>query len=299
MIKTMVCLCCTSALAGQIQAEAPALRLRFPGASRSIPVVQETTRIRVPGLYPGIDAVFYNNHGETEYDFIVTAHADPSTIRIAFDGARSIELTHEGDIHAYNASNTIEQRRPFAYQESSGSRKQVPCRYRLGEDRQVRLELGPYDLDAVLVIDPVVKSSFYIGGGLNTVTAIAGITTDSSGYTYIAGTTSLAGFPVTPGPLSHYNGSRDPAVAGDVFVVKLAPATNAVVFAVLVGGSGDDVAAGIAVDSLGNVYVSGYTTLPIFPRLRLRQTRIWQHKAIPTCSCSNSILKEPLWSTRR
>jgi uncharacterized protein (TIGR03437 family) len=50
-----------------------------------------------------------------------------------------------------------------------------------------------------------------------------------------------------------------------VFVTKLAPAGNALAYSNYLGGSGDDVAAGIAVDAAGSAYVSGYTTSINFP----------------------------------
>ena len=231
------------------------VRLTFPGSVAPTPVYENSGRVRLRGLYPGIDAVFYRNHGATEYDFVVAPNADATLIRIAFEGADSIELSSDGDIEVRKGQLVIEHQRPVAYQQSAGLRRSISCHYRLGTNQEVYLELGDYDRESVLVIDPVVLSSFSVGGG----SEITGITTDSSGYTYVAGTTWLSSFPTTPGPLSGYHG------LGDVFVMKLAPGTNAVIWAVLVGGSSAQTSAGIAVDAQGNVYVSGYTDSRDFP----------------------------------
>jgi uncharacterized protein (TIGR03437 family) len=48
-------------------------------------------------------------------------------------------------------------------------------------------------------------------------------------------------------------------------VTKLTPAGNALVYSTYLGGSGDDVGGGIAVDAAGSAYVTGYTTSPNFP----------------------------------
>jgi hypothetical protein len=43
-------------------------------------------RVGIRGVYPGIDQVFHATQGELEYDLLVAPGADPSLVRIAFDG---------------------------------------------------------------------------------------------------------------------------------------------------------------------------------------------------------------------
>jgi hypothetical protein len=52
-------------------------------------------KVRYPGVYPGIDVVYYGNQGRLEYDFIVTPGADPGAITLAFTGAR-IDIEKDG-----------------------------------------------------------------------------------------------------------------------------------------------------------------------------------------------------------
>ena len=87
----------------------------------------------------------------------------------------------------------------------------------------------------------------YIGGfsGL-------GIAVDSTGHAYVTGGTG-SGFPVTVGPDLTYNGGLD------VFVAKVNPLGTALVYAGYIGGSAFDRSSGIAVDSTGNAYVTGWT----------------------------------------
>ena len=47
--------------------------------------------------------------------------------------------------------------------------------------------------------------------------------------------------------------------SGDAFVAKLNPTGSALVFSTYLGGSSDDVAMAIALDSSGNVFVGGFT----------------------------------------
>lgn len=93
----------------------------------------------------------------------------------------------------------------------------------------------------------------YIGGwGAETGWAIA---VDSVGIAYVTGyTTSPNQFPVTVGPDLTYNGGNS-----DAFVAKVNVAGTTLAYAGYIGGSGGEAGYGIAVDSAGNVYVTGYT----------------------------------------
>ena len=142
----------------------------------------------------------------------------------------------------------------------------VPCRYRLSRNNEASLVLGRYDVDTTLVIDPVLTDDISLPWGNGSQLAlIADIAVDSNGYIYLAGSTAWADFPVTPGPLGHFSGSRGFSAGGDVFVVKFAPDRRTIVWSVLVGGTGDEFCGGIAVDSEGSVYVAGQTDSPDFP----------------------------------
>jgi hypothetical protein len=95
----------------------------------------------------------------------------------------------------------------------------------------------------------------YIGGSGDDVGY--GIAVDSSGNAYVTGRTnsSEATFPVTVGPDLTYNGGLFDAV-----VAKVNAAGTALLYCGYIGGSGDDFGFGIAVDSSGNAYVTGWTT---------------------------------------
>jgi len=89
----------------------------------------------------------------------------------------------------------------------------------------------------------------------------SGIAVNQAGNAYVIGTTSSTDFP-TMNPLQ-------PAFGGgtDAFVVELNPAGSALVYSTYLGGSGQDIGYGIAVDSAGNVYVTGSTDSTDFPTM--------------------------------
>jgi hypothetical protein len=100
--------------------------------------------------------------------------------------------------------------------------------------------------------------STYLGGsGYDVATSIA---LDPTGNAYVAGYNYLAGFPTTLG--AYQTASKGPY---DAFISKLNASGSALVYATYLGGTGDDYALGIAVDSLANAYVTGHTNSSDFP----------------------------------
>ncbi len=57
------------------------------------------------------------------------------------------------------------------------------------------------------------------------------------------------------------------------------PTGSALVYSTYLGGSGDDGGYGIAVDSSGNAYVTGYTSSTNFPTANAFQATLWRRHA--------------------
>ncbi|HEU4769511.1 MAG TPA: SBBP repeat-containing protein, partial [Pyrinomonadaceae bacterium] len=101
--------------------------------------------------------------------------------------------------------------------------------------------------------------STYLGGSSNSDTGL-GIAADSSGNAYVTGLTFSTNFPTLNASQPNTLGSN-----GDAFVTKLNSQGSALIFSTYLGGSGNDTARGIAVDSANNVYVTGSTDSLEFP----------------------------------
>lgn len=122
-------------------------------------------------------------------------------------------------------------------------------------------QLPQGNLDAFLVKfhpqgNSLVYWTFLGGSGPDVANAIA---VDSDGNVYLAGETQSANFPVSGG----FQTSATPGRNG--FVVKLSPNGSSVVWSSFLGGSQEDFASSIALDSARNVYVGGWTFSPNFP----------------------------------
>ncbi|MEJ2558931.1 MAG: SBBP repeat-containing protein [Anaerolineae bacterium] len=101
----------------------------------------------------------------------------------------------------------------------------------------------------------------YLGGrGNDRGLAIA---LDADGNAYVTGDTTSIDFP-TQNPVQPETGGGGP-FEGDAFVAKLDATGSALVYATYLGGIGDEIGYGIALDADGNAHVAGYTSSINFP----------------------------------
>ncbi len=104
--------------------------------------------------------------------------------------------------------------------------------------------------------------STYLGGSFND--QGQSIAVDSAGDAYVVGTTSSANYPLV-------NALQGDGGASDVFVSKLNAMGNGLLYSTYLGGSGSDYGQGVAVDGVGNAYVTGYTYSVNFPTINALQ----------------------------
>lgn len=205
--------------------------------------------VRYRETYPGIDLVYYGSHGKLEYDFVVAPGANPKVIALAFDGARDVSIDENGELVLDTEVGEIRQHKPMIYQQVNGVRKEVTGRYAISSRHEIHFEIGSYNANKQLVIDPVLSYAAYLGSGRGALS----VAVDSVGSAYVTGEGDPS-FPITGGP-SQTSG-------GGAFVMKLNAAGTALVYSTFLGpGLGRSV----AVDSTGNAYVTGSTSSDKFP----------------------------------
>ena len=229
--------------------------------------------VRYDEVYPGVDLVYYGNQRQLEYDFVVAPGADPRRIRLAFAGAKQVEVAPNGDLVLHTPGGDIRQQKPLLYQKVAGVRRAVSGGYTLlptSEPQatgnapspeagcQVGFQVAHYDVTQPLVIDPVLSYATFLGGGLQE--EGHGVAVDAAGNVYVAGLTASANYPVTPNSFD-----RSVNRFEDVFVTKLNATGSALVYSTYIGGDGFDRGEAIALDAAGNVYVTGNTGSRDFP----------------------------------
>jgi len=159
-----------------------------------------------------------------------------------------------GDLVLGTTAGAVRQHAPVIYQTVGGERRGVTGGYTLRTDGTVGFAVGAYEPTLPLVIDPTLAYSTYLGGSSGD--GGRGIAVDTSGNAYVTGFTTSTNFPVTNG--STFGGVKD------VFVTKL-DASGVRVYGTYLGGSGFDEGEGIAVDTNGTAYITGYTDSANFP----------------------------------
>jgi hypothetical protein len=223
-------------------------------------------RVKYESVYPGVDLIYYGNQQQLEYDFVVAPAADPKAIRLSFPGAE-LSVDDQGNLVLQAKHRQIRFRRPRVYQEIDGKRRTITAYYSLRGRDTVGFALASYDSRKPLVIDPRLVYSTYLGGNGNDVGS--GIAVDSAGNVYMTGQTTSTNFPTANALQGSFAGGTS-----DVFIAKINSSGSALLYSTYLGGSADDIGSGIAVDSTGNAFITGYTGSKDFPTANALQPKI-------------------------
>jgi large repetitive protein len=250
--------------------------------------VQRFGKVRYAEVYPGVDLVYYGNQRSLEYDFIVAPGADYKQIRMRYAGIHSVKPEAGGALRLATRDGAITLQPPVTYQVVNGRRVPVHSRYRTVRTQQgweVRFDVGRYDRERDLVIDPVLVYGSYFGGNQDDFPG--GIAVDRQGNIYIAGYTWSLDFPLSEGAFQTRFAAPDPEQENvyDAFVAKLSPDGSELLYSTFLGGEYGDTIDDIAVDSDGNAYVVGSTCSFRFPLKNPFQT------APATITCSGFLSK--------
>jgi len=217
--------------------------------------VPNYARVTYHGVYPGVDVVYYGNHRQLEFDYVIAPGANPDMIKLAFKGAKKLRINTQGNLVIQTTAGEIQQHKPVIYQKTNGIKQYVEGHYLLRPDHTVGFEIAEYDVTKALVIDPVLVYSSFLGGS-NDDTAHS-IAVDNFGNAYVAGETTSLDFP-TKNPMQPNHGT-------DVFVTKINADGSAMIYSTFLGGSAPDRGYAIAVDRLGSAHITGATSSFDFP----------------------------------
>lgn len=245
--------------------ELPGKSHYFMGADRTSwrTGVSQYARAELYKVYPGIDLAYYGTGGLIEYDFVVSPGAEPERIRVRVEGANEMSLDDGGDLVLSLDGGDIIHRAPVLYQVVGGERRSIEGRFVVHGSQIFGFEVGEYDREHPLVIDPVLTYSSFFGGHGDDLGVDVAV--DPTGHIYVGGFTSSLDLP-TEDPIQLLSQG-----ASEVFVAKLDPTGTSLIYSTYLGGTSNDRGLGLAIDADGYAYIAGDTSSADFPTLNAIQ----------------------------
>lgn len=228
----------------------------FLGVGQAAPEASIFAAATYHGVYPGIDCQVYRQAGQLKYDWLIAPGADPSQIRLRYQGHDQIQLDAKGLVLSTSLGQIVE-RHPVAYQQGPNGREPVACRFVLEGD-EVHLELGAYDPKRKLVIDPEVFFATYSESVSDNWGNTA--TYDRDRLMYVGGTVFGGNFPITVGAFQ-----TDFAGQVDIAIYKVDVNTGSKLFGTLIGGFGVEVPTSMIVKRQNELLILGVTGSANFP----------------------------------
>jgi len=226
--------------------------------------VRSYVDVTFKNLYAGIDVKWYEKNGELEYDFILAPNADYTKISWEIKGADRISIGENGQLIIETPLGNIEEQAPIAFQ----GEEQVKATWKI-EGNKISFQLGSYNENKLLIIDPVVRQWGTYYGSKSASSQNTGdndegraCATDASGNIYLAGNTIETSTGIaTTGAHQYTNssvGTNSFSGNYDAFLVKF-NSSGKRQWGTYYGGTGDDYGNSCATDSSGNIYLAGTT----------------------------------------
>ncbi|MBT1690659.1 DUF7948 domain-containing protein [Dawidia soli] len=214
-----------------------------------------------PDVYPGIDLRVSSLGTNLKYDFIVRPGADPSQIRLRYDGTFGVEQDHDA-LAIKTAVGSLTEEKPYCYQARGAENQTVPSAYTLNNEVVSFRFPDGYDASRTLVIDPLLIFSTYSGSTADNWGSTA--TPGERGTLYSAGITRLSEggfFPATTGAYQTTNKG-----GFDMAIIKYDSAGTKFLYATHLGGTGNDSPESLVVDEAsGDLLVLGLSSSADFP----------------------------------
>ncbi len=213
--------------------------------------------IRYTGLWADVEMICMAEGGGLRTEYLTSAGGDVSHIHLRFDGDTRIQA--DGTLLVSVAGGELTVPRPLVLERVRAGQRPLDTEYQKLPDGSIGLSLvKPLNTGVQTVASDrnILISGYFGGNSEDNITAIA---VDSLNNLVVAGWTTSSNLPTSGGEQKKYGGSVD------AFVASFLPNGGGLNYCTYLGGSGDDRAFGIAVDSGRNVYITGWTSSVNFP----------------------------------
>ncbi len=238
--------------------------------------------IHLGEIYNRIDVFLRAYANNVEKLFVVESGGNPAEILVKVDGVNEMTISDKGEIVLTVGEQKVSLTKPVAYQEelsetgesNSFTKKYVNVNYVLHGDDTYGFEVGNYDQNKTLVIDPLLSST-YLGGSLDEMYSYddfggrlynghKSVVEDSSGNIYVVGVTKSDDYPTTVGVVDETFNDGGSILKNDIVISKFNSDLTQLLSSTYLGGTSEDVGSALIIDN-NDVYVTGFTRSGDFP----------------------------------
>ncbi|MEJ6505764.1 MAG: PKD domain-containing protein [Crocinitomicaceae bacterium] len=232
--------------------------------------VQAYSHASLVQFYDGIDLQIENKGNQFKYEFIVAPQISTDKIQFEYVGQKALKILNNGDIEITTQLGMIYEEHPYAFQYIEGKKIEVPCAFKITEGI-VSFEIGSYNHDFELVIDPVLIFATYNGANADNFGMTATYGYDETAYS--GGMVYGNGYPTPDNGAFDVNSNFtvELGVVGisDVFVSKYSEDGLDMLWSTFLGGGnnnqGTETAHSMICDENNNLYLFGSTSSADFP----------------------------------
>ena len=134
--------------------------------------------IIIENIYQGISIRYYfeeaDGKSSLRYDYIISPNADLSQIKMDYQGQNKLSIKESGELSLQTSLGEVLHQNLYAYQENEYHEKQkVQCAFIQNFDGSIAFNIGAYNKNSTLVIDPLAYSTFIGGTGDEECSSIA------------------------------------------------------------------------------------------------------------------------------
>ncbi len=223
--------------------------------------VKRFQNINFQNVYEGINLRVLGKSKSIKYQFELAPHANPNLISWHYHDSLQLELDTSGYLITHHLLGRIYESRPFAFQSINGHLIEVNCHYVL-EGNRMRFQLGSYDSNYALIIDPEIAFSSFIGSAANNFGFTA--CDDLSGNLVSGASVFANNYPTTA---NAYSSTFNPTTGNyfDVAISKFDATGSGLLYSTYLGGLHQETPHSVVVDSQDRIIVFGVTGSNDFP----------------------------------
>ncbi|MDP4844617.1 MAG: gliding motility-associated C-terminal domain-containing protein [Salibacteraceae bacterium] len=205
----------------------------------------------------GIDVAWEIKEGHIKYTLEVSSRAELEDFSISYDAVRALRVEN-GALKITLPNHEVIEQEPIAFQLIGGEKQMIDCAFKVN-GHKASFQVGEYNHQYMLFIDPVVVASTNSGSQVNTWGHSA--TYDQFGNIYGAGRPFGTGFPVDTGSFQMDFGGG----GVDIGLCKMNEDGSQLLWSTYIGGSSDEYAHSLVVNGFNQIIVYGQTNSPNYP----------------------------------